>query len=122
MTASPASRRFPYLTVHVQIGRAPDIEQEFDLEPLVDTGFSGGLAVSRDLIYSSITPFTHLTWELADQTEVYTPAYEGSVQIGHLPPVPTLIIALGEGELLGRDVTDHFRVIFDHGDRVLVEP
>jgi predicted aspartyl protease len=122
MIQSASSSRFPYLTIHVQIGRAEAPEQELELEPLVDTGFDGGVAVPQDAIDPSITPYTHLAWQLADQTEVYTPAYLGSVKIGQLPPVETIIIALGETLLLGRGVTNHFRLIFDRGQRVIAEP
>jgi hypothetical protein len=33
-----------------------------------------------------------------------------------------LIIALGDECLLGIQTLNHFRVIFDHGQRVIVEP
>jgi predicted aspartyl protease len=116
------SSRFPYLPIRIQIGRQEDIQQELDLEPLVDTGFDGGVAVPSDLIDSLVTPDGHLPWYLADGTELLTPAYLASVQIAGLQPVPTVVIALGDESLLGRDVTNHFRLVFDHGHAVIVEP
>jgi predicted aspartyl protease len=116
-----SSSNFPYVTVRIQIGGAQAVEQDIDLEPLVDTGFDGGVAVPRNAIDPSITPYTLLPWKLADETEIYTPAYLGYAQIGQLQPVATLIIALGEGSHLGRQVTNQFRLIFDHGNQVIVE-
>jgi len=37
------------------------------------------------------------------------------------PPVLTAAIALGGDALPGRDVTDKFRVTFDHGHHITVE-
>ena len=42
MIQAVTSTNYPYLQVHVQVGpdrRSPDFE--FDVEPLVDTGFDG---------------------------------------------------------------------------------
>jgi predicted aspartyl protease len=116
-----AASMFPYLTVHLSIGTLDQIDFECDFEPLVDTGFSGGLAVPADLIPSSVAPDTYPIWRLADGTEVMTPAYTGYITIGNLPPVLTDIIALENAHLLGRAVTNNFRVIFDHGQEVIVE-
>jgi hypothetical protein len=33
-----------------------------------------------------------------------------------------VVIAVGDEPLVGRGVTDEFRVILDHGRRVIVEP
>ncbi len=123
MTQAASSSNFPYLPVHIQIGRSfQTIDFEFDIEPLIDTGFDGGLAVPRDLIPDSVTPIGRSDWRLADETEISTFAYFGYVIIGQLPPVPALVIALAEEALLGRQVTNNFRLIFDHGSQVIVEP
>jgi predicted aspartyl protease len=89
---------------------------------LVDTGFDGGVTVPPGLIDSSIKPDTQLPWLLADGSEIRTPAYLATVQIGRFQPITTVIIALGDEPLLGREVTDRFRVTFDHGQTILVEP
>ena len=122
MTSADPSTPYPYLRVHVQIGSPRHIEQELDLEALVDTGFDGGLTISPALIDPSITPDTHLPWQLADGSQILTPAYLATVQIAQFPPVTTIVIALGDEPLLGRSVTDSFRLIFDHGREVVVEP
>jgi hypothetical protein len=43
------------------------------------------------------------------------------VTIGHLQPVPTAVTALDGDPLLGRHVTNQFRVTFDHGRQIIVE-
>ncbi|HEY7063328.1 MAG TPA: hypothetical protein VII06_17755 [Chloroflexota bacterium] len=108
--------------VHISIGSAFITEFECDFEPLVDTGFSGAVAVPRGLIPASVIPETLSDWRLADGTQVTAPTYTGYVTIGQLPPVLADIIVLENAALLGRAVTNQFRVIFDHGTRVIVEP
>jgi predicted aspartyl protease len=122
MTPSETSAHFPYLQVHVKVGSPRSIEQELDVEALIDTGFDGGLTVPSALIDPTITPDTHLPWQLADGSQVLTPAYLATVHIGQLQPVLTVLIALGDEPLLGRSVTDSFRLILDHGAQVIVEP
>jgi predicted aspartyl protease len=122
MTQFSSSSRFPYLPIHFIIGTPDSIEYEADLETLVDTGFSGGLAVPRDRIPSSISPDGITIWRLADNTEVQVNSYYGYVTIGKFPPIWTSIITLEDKYLLGRDVTNSFKMILDHGQRIIVEP
>jgi predicted aspartyl protease len=122
MTASLSSTRFPYLRVQVRVGTARYVDQEIDLEALVDTGFDGGVVVPARLIDPSIRPDTHLSWTLADGSHMRTPAYVATVRVGTLPAVMTVVIALGDEPLVGREVTDRFRVTFDHGREIIVEP
>jgi len=122
MNQSASSSHFPYLSIHLKIGAPDEPGFECDIEPLVDTGFDGGVVVPRGLIPESLEPIDYITWTLADGTEVLTPAYFCSVTIGQLEPVFTAVIPLADTTLLGRHVTDSFRVIFDHGQTVIVEP
>ncbi len=122
MIQAVTSSRFPYLQVHVQIGNQQYPDHEFDVEPLVDTGFDGGLAVPRSTIPDTVTPAGRSMWNLADGSEITASWYFCYVTIGHLPPVPTVVITLDRKALLGRHVTDKFRLIFDHGRRLVVEP
>jgi hypothetical protein len=39
-----------------------------------------------------------------------------------LGPFPVVVTSLGDEPLIGRRLTDRFRVIEDHGARVIVEP
>ncbi|MGH2532205.1 MAG: hypothetical protein ACRDJW_07835 [Thermomicrobiales bacterium] len=54
---------------------------------------------------------------------VRVPVYNGTVELLDQPgPIDGLIIALGDEYLLGLDVLNHFKVTFDHGQRVIIEP
>jgi predicted aspartyl protease len=122
MIQAVTSTNYPYLQVHVQVGpdrRSPHFE--FDAEPLVDTGFDGGLAVPPGTIPGHVPLSGQLPWTLADGSDLTTDFYVGYVIIGHLRPVPTVIIALSGDTLLGRHVIDNFRLTFDHGSTILVE-
>lgn len=110
--------RFPYMPVHVQVGTSNKVE--FDIEALVDTGFGGGVAIPKGVVDISHLPSIDSTWILADGTEILTPAYLGYVTIASQQPVLAAIIILGDESLLGRQVTNHFSVTFDHGQKINV--
>jgi predicted aspartyl protease len=121
MIQAVTSARFPDLSIHVWIGDRDHPDHELDVEPLVDTGFDGGLAVPQALIPSIVPSVGESVWYLADGTEIKTRSYFCYVSIGHLQAVPTAVIALDGDMLLGRHVTDQFRVTFDHGQQIIVE-
>lgn len=116
------SNHFPYLPIHVRIGLGQIPDQEFDMESVVDTGFDSGLAVPRNIINTAVLPDTTMNFYLVDGTEILSPVYLGYIQIGDFEPVLAAIISIGDYSLLGREVTDHFRITFDHGVRLTVEP
>ena len=120
MIQAVTSSRYPYLPVHVEIFTQQTKVFAFDIEPMVDTGFDGGLTVPRGIIPDSIQPFGTSDWKLADENEIQTSAYIARVTIGSLTAVATLVIVLGDDPLLGRDVIDHFSLHFDHGRRLTV--
>jgi clan AA aspartic protease len=123
MSVPVSSSHFPYLTIRVTI-RQPIAgnQQEIQLEALVDTGFDGGVVIPKDLLDPSLTPVRYLPWSLADDSQVLLPAFLGDVQIGNLPPVRTIVMPLGDEPLLGRNVTNNYRMIFDHGNQLVIEP
>jgi predicted aspartyl protease len=92
------------------------------VEALVDTGFDGHVTVPPALMSNGASPDGHLRWTLADGATVFAPFYLGTAAIGDLPPFPVTITALGDEPLVGRGVTDRFRVIFDHGKSLILEP
>lgn len=123
MTASISSSRYPCISIRVTI-RQPVVanQQVLDLEAMIDTGFDGGVVIPRSLLDPALTPVRYLPWSLADDTEVLLPAFAGTVEIGALPPVATVVMPLSEDALIGRHVIDNYRVIFDHGNQVIIEP
>jgi hypothetical protein len=115
------SSRFPYVHVHVRLGNLQFPDYVFDVEALVDTGFSSGLAAPQDLIPQHILSAALSDCTLADGSSFQAKSYWGYVTIGPLQPVGTTIIALPHQALLGREVTDHFRLTFFYGRQVILE-
>lgn len=111
------SERFPYLPLILTVR-----DRTAEVEALLDTGFDGDVAVPLALIADGQPPDEYRSWELADGSTVATPVYYGTVQLGSFPSVPADIALLGDEPILGRGVTDRYRVILDHGSRVIAEP
>lgn len=92
-----------------------------DFEALVDTGFDGYVAVPLSVIPADSEPDFLIPWTLADGSEVETPTYLGHVQLGDAPPSPVLVTVLGDEAIVGQAVVRRYRLILDHGQRVIVE-
>jgi hypothetical protein len=44
------------------------------------------------------------------------------LRIGDLDPTRVEVVALGEQFLIGRGIISRYRVLFDRGERIVVEP
>jgi len=123
MIPSFSSATYPYLPIRVFVGDSfffPDVE--FDTEALLDTGFSGGLSVPPEHIPATIPTVSQSIWRLADGSVTMVATYRGYGRIGTLPAVETEIITLSTQTLLGRGVSNQFRLlIVDHGHTITVE-
>jgi len=115
--AAVVSSHFPYLPVRVTVG-----QRTFEGEALVDSGFDDDFAIQHEKIVNGAPPDEYRTFQLADGSKVVAAIYYGTVQIGDLPPVIADITTVGDEPLLGRGVTDHYRLIFDHGRTLTAEP
>ena len=116
MTPRLVSERLPYLPLRLEMrGRS------YTVEALIDTGFDGDVAVPPDLL-ANHEPDDYQRWTLADGSIVYTPMYFGTVHVNGVGMLDALITALGDEPIVGRGVTDRFRLILDHGMQVIVEP
>ncbi|MSQ14649.1 MAG: hypothetical protein EXR50_02130 [Dehalococcoidia bacterium] len=112
------STEYPYLPISITIGA-------FQTEALayLDTGFDGFLAIPEELGSRLPLPEQMQRVGLASGDTVLAPVYLGSVQVaGDAQQSPSRIVLLGDEYLLGRRIIDRFRVTFDHGRQVLVEP
>lgn len=109
--------QFPYLPVQLQVGIYRD-KINLNLEVLFDTGFDGGIAIPRNITNLEKLPSIKQTWTLADGTDISVPVYAGYVQIGHLEPIMTIIIILGDQPLIGRQVISKFKALIDHGKKI----
>ncbi len=90
---------------------------------LLDTGFDGHLAIPEALIAALPPPIYLRRVRTASGQVVRVPVYLGTVELLDLPgAINALVIALGEEYLVGIQTLNHFKVTFDHGQQVLVEP
>lgn len=113
---SLTNSRFPYIRVTIQV-----LHRNIKVEALVDTGFDGDIIVPPEMILNGKLPKGYLPWTLANGGEVNAPYFLGKVSIGKFESINVLITVLGDEPLVGRGVTDRFKVIFDHGKKVIIE-
>lgn len=111
------SRRFPYLPIHLAVHQTGD-----DLDALLDTGFDGDVAVPYASVADGDPPDGYLSCRLADGSDVLSPFYVGTVKVGAMGSFSIVIVALGDEPLVGRGVSDRFKVTLDHGQQLIVEP
>lgn len=100
------SNNFPFIPIVVTVRKR--IEK---VEALIDTGFEGDIVVPKGLLTNGDPPDTILPWQLAD----------GKVKLRNIS-FTVSVITLGNEVMIGRGVIDRFKVIFDHGKKVIVEP
>lgn len=116
MRITLVSSHFPYLLVHIQVHK-----QIRDVDALIDTGFDGFVAMPRETLMNGDPPDGYIPCTLADASKIAAPFYRGIVRIGKFPSFAAIILALGDEPLVGRGVTDKFKVIFDYGKKIIVE-
>jgi predicted aspartyl protease len=110
------SDHFPYLPIRLVVS-----DRTIETEALLDTGFDGAVVLPADMLDPEIVGDSHALWQLADGSHILAPLYRGTVSIGHLESLRVVITALGDEPLVGRLVSDHFRITLDHGIRIMVE-
>jgi len=111
------SQRFPYLPLIITVG-----ERTIQIEALLDTGFDGDVAIPRPPFADQQPRDEYRTWALADGSIVATPVYHGMVELGSFVAVAVDIIVLGDEPIMGRGISDRYRMILDHGTQLVVEP
>jgi predicted aspartyl protease len=117
LTRGAVSERFPYVELSLIID-----SHRIDAWALIDTGFDGSISIPQETIPVDLEPDFLERWTLADGFELMAPAFYCTVEVGNLEPVAAVVIVLGNETLVGRSLTDRYRVIFDHGTRVVIEP
>jgi len=115
------SSHFPYLPVHVRLGNIQYPDHALDIEAFVDTGFDGSLILPQGLIPDRIPVIGETICHLADGSIFAAASYLGSVSVGSLAPVRAIIMTFPDKALLGRAVTEHFRLSFLYRRQVVLE-
>ncbi len=96
---------------------------DHEIEALVDTGFDGDVVLPLSTITAIDPPDGYLEWRLADASEVLAPYYLATAEIvGLQGSFAVVVSALGDEAMIGRSLIARFTVIFDHGQRLIVEP
>lgn len=112
------STDYPYARIRVEIRHT-----SFRARALVDTGFTGYLVIPLSALTPDLgLPDGRVELEVADGRVASTPVFLGTVEVIGFPPFSARVGALGEEYILGRAAIDRFRVIFDHGERLIIEP
>jgi predicted aspartyl protease len=93
-----------------------------DVEALLDTGFNGDVVVPNGFITTTAPPNIEYRARLADDTPRVLGLYYGYGQVGEFDRFPIAVAMTGREFLIGRGVSDRFRIILDHGQHVIVEP
>jgi predicted aspartyl protease len=110
----------PYPSVEIRFAAEGADGSRFALE---DSGFEGHLAIPAALA-QTLPPPSHLRRVRTASGEiVLVPVYSGTIELlGQPRVIDALIIALGDEFLIGIATMNHFRMTFDHGQHVIVEP
>ena len=111
------SQRFPYLPVRVEVHGFV-----YEGYALLDTGFDGDVILPEKWVSDIGSEGWHRHYILADGSEVHAPIYDGNLAFNGFGPFPAVIALIGDEALIGVHAIRRFRVVLDHGQRVVVEP
>jgi len=118
---SVTSEAYPYLKIRFGVR-----DHSGEDDALIDTGFTGHLAIPASWQARLGTPDGYSQWILADGSIFHAPVYLGSVEIVGLSLIPAAtIVVVGDEYILGRRVLDRrvldrYEITLDHGQRVIV--
>lgn len=111
------SFRFPYLHIKVSITK-----KDFEWEALIDTGYDGGVIIPPTLITNGEVSGWLVDCKLADNSIVEVQAYLGSVRLGDKKLNNITVLIMGDEPIIGRGIIKHFKIILDHGQKVVLKP
>lgn len=110
------SLNFPFIPITLIVR-----QRELKLEALLDTGFDGFVVVPTEMLSNGHPPDGYLPWTLADGSKTLAPAYIGVVKLKGIGSFSVIVTALGDEVMVGRRLSDKFKLILDHGKKLIVE-
>ena len=119
MAEDVRSERVSYLRVILEI---PEIGFQRELEALIDTGFTQGIAIPAELLPPGAAAISEAPIRLADGELRYVPAYLGVVRIGATRIDFVSVFELGKEPIIGLDIITQFRVTIDRASSMTFEP
>lgn len=110
------SSHFPYLPLEIILK-----QNEHTLEALLDTGFDGFLVLPPRLITNGEAPDLYEACKLADNSVIRVPIFIGSVKLGSRELNNITFLIMGDEPIIGREVMKYFKIILDHGRKIILE-
>ncbi len=98
-----------------------------DVQGLIDTGFSGDIAILSSSELREYPADAYATWAMADGSEVLAPIYLGTIRFPDLEEeagvmAGVTVTVLGDQTLIGQGILRNFTLTLDHGRKVILEP
>jgi predicted aspartyl protease len=114
------SSKPPYINIRL---RFEPPGPELEVEALVDTGFDGDISMPPISLPAEVKASAVHFMTLANGSINRAHVFKGTAAVMGIDEPHEVSILVGTSEfLVGRRFTDHFRVTFDHGREVTVEP
>lgn len=115
-TRKVESSHFPYLPIEVTFK-----QNKHTLETLLDTGFDGYLVLPPGLVTNGEVADLYESCKLADNSVIKVPVFIGSVKIARKKLNKVTFLIMGDEPIIGREVIKHFKIILDHGRKIILE-
>lgn len=110
------SSHFPYLPIEVTIK-----QYKQSLEALLDTGFDGYVVLPPGLVTNGEAADLYESCKLADNSMIRVPTFIGTVKLGRRKINKITFLITGDEPIIGREVIKHFKIILDHGKKIILE-
>ncbi len=120
------STRYPFLPCSIHVRLANRKNMNLDVQGLIDTGFSGDIAIPASSELREYPADAYTTWAMADGSEVLAPIYLGTIRFPDLEEevgvmAGVTVTVLGDQPLIGQGLLRNFTLTLDHGRKVILE-
>lgn len=110
------SSRFPYLPIEVTIK-----QHKQSLEALLDTGFDGYVVLPPGVMTNGEAPDLYESCKLADDSVIRVPIFIGAAKLGKRKLNKITFLVMGDEPIIGREVIKYFKIVLDHGQKIILE-